>query len=193
MSLRGDMELPTDRVRARRIGLVADTHSAKSDGSDLPQAVLDALRDAELIVHLGDMGATGSLDRFATIAPVIATRGGHAVGSDPRIASEARVIEAGKISIGALFDLSASAPEIAIVEGRKLEFGSAPLAPILERIFGRSVDVVAFAATHLSLVVEHEGVLFVNPGSPNLPAENKGTIAMLHLEAGAPRAEIREV
>src|SRR5215510_9734805 len=90
------MELPTDRVRARRIGLVADTHSAKSDGSDLPQAVLDALRDAELIVHLGDMGATGSLDRFATIAPVIATRGGHAVGSDPRIASEARVIEAGR-------------------------------------------------------------------------------------------------
>ena len=36
------------------------------------------------------MGATGSLDRFATLAPVIATRGGHAVGSDPRIAVEAR-------------------------------------------------------------------------------------------------------
>jgi putative phosphoesterase len=186
------MELPTDRVRARRIGLVADTHSAKSDGSDLPQAVLDALRDAELIVHLGDMGATGSLDRFATIAPVIATRGGHAVGSDPRIASEARIIEAGKISIGALFDLCALAPEVTIV-GRKLELGGAPLAPILQRIFGRAVDVVAFAATHLSLVAEHEGVLFVNPGSPNLPAEDKGTIAMLLLEGSAPRAEIREV
>lgn len=187
------MEFPIDRVRARRIGLVSDTHSAKSDGSDLPQAVLDALRDAELIVHLGDMGATGSLDRFATIAPVIATRGQHAVGSDPRIAAEVRVIEAGKVSIGALFDLPTLAPEIAIVEGRKLEFGGKPLGPILERLFGRAVDVVAFGGTHLSLVVEHEGVLFVNPGSPNLPAEDKGTIAMLQLEAGAPRAEIRQI
>jgi uncharacterized protein len=187
------MELPIDRVRARRIGLVADTHSAKSDGSDLPQAVLDALRDAELIVHLGDMGATGSLDRFATIAPVIATRGGHAVGSDPRIAADARVIEAGKLAVGALFDLSALAPEIEIPDGRRLVFGADPLGPILERIFGRAVEVVAFAATHRALVVEHAGVLFVNPGSPNLPAEGKGTIAMLHLESGAPRAEIREI
>jgi len=187
------MDIPTDRVRARRIGLVADTHSAKSDGSDLPQAVLDALRDAELIVHLGDMGATGSLDRFATIAPVIATRGGHAVGSDPRIASGPRVIEAGKLSIGALFDLHALAPEISLADGSRLQFGPGPLAPILERIFGRTVGVVAFAATHRSIVTEYDGVLFVNPGSPNLPAEGKGTVVMLHLEAGPPRAEIREI
>ena len=76
--------IPVDRVTARRIGLVADTHSAKPDGSDLPDAVLAALQGVDLIVHLGDMGAVGALDRFASVAPVLATRGAHAVGDAMR-------------------------------------------------------------------------------------------------------------
>jgi putative phosphoesterase len=184
-------EIPVDRIVARRIGLVADTHSAKPDGSDIPDAVLDALRGVDAIVHLGDMGAVGALDRFATLAPVLATRGGHALGEDPRIARVARVIEAGGCTIGALFDLAGAHPGFTVTES--LAFPDGPLAPALTALFGRAVDVVAHAATHRSNVTRRDGVLFVNPGSPNLPSDGRGTVAILDLSGAEPAVEIREV
>jgi hypothetical protein len=180
-----------DRITARRIGFVADTHAAKPDGSDLPAAVLEALRGVDWIVHLGDMGAVGALDRFATVAPVLATRGGHAVGDDPRIAPFARVLEAGARSVGALFDLAAAGAGFEVSEA--LAFPPGPLAPVLAQLFGRPVDVVAFAATHRPFLAQHDGVVFVNPGSPNLPSAGPGTVAILDLGGAEPRAEIREV
>jgi putative phosphoesterase len=183
--------VPIDRITARRIGFVADTHGMQPDGSDLPAAVLDALRGVDWIVHLGDMGAVGALDRFATVAPVLATRGGHAVGDDRRIAPFARVLEAGARSIGALFDLAAAGAGFAVSEA--LTFPPGPIAPTLAALFGRPVDVVAFAATHRPLLARHDGVLFVNPGSPNLPSEGPGTVAILDLGGAEPVAEILQV
>jgi hypothetical protein len=185
--------IPTDRLDARRIGLVADTHSRAPDGSDLPSAVLDALRGVDLVIHLGDMGAVGALDRFATVAPVLATRGGHAIGADPRIAATARVVEAGRFALGALFELPKLAPEFRVTEDGTLLVPDGPLAPRLEALFGRRVDVVAFAATHAPFTSERDGVVFVNPGSPNLPAKPPGTVAIVDLSGARPRAEIREV
>lgn len=50
---------------------------------------------------------------------------------------------------------------------------------------------VAFGGTHRATEQEHEGVLFFNPGSPNLPVEGSpGAVAVLDLAAGAPRVEI---
>jgi putative phosphoesterase len=182
--------VPVDHVAARTIGLVADTHSRQRDGSDLPAAVLDALRGVDLILHLGDMGAVGALDRLAQVAPVLATRGGHAVGEDPRIAARARVVVAGGRRVGALFDLSAAGAGFTVTEsiGFPPESESA-----LARLFGAAVDVVAFAATHRPFLVRHQGVLYVNPGSPNLPAAGPGTVAVLDLSAPEPGAVIREV
>jgi putative phosphoesterase len=187
------MPVPTNRVDARRIGLVADTHSRAADGSDLPDAVLAALRGVDLVIHLGDMGAVGSLDRFASVAPVFATKGGHAVGSDARVAEVARVIEAGRFTVGALFELPRVAPEFQVKQDGTLVFPEGPIAPALERAFGRRVDVVAFAATHAPFVGERDGVLFVNPGSPNLPAKPPGTVAIVDLSAARPSAALREV
>jgi len=183
--------LPVDRVAARRIGLVADTHSVKPDGSDLPDAVLAALQGVDLILHLGDMGAVRALDRFASVAPVLATRGAHAMGEDPRIAPDRRVLEAGGHTIGALFDLAAAHSAFRI--GESLELPPGPLDPLLQTLFQRSVNVVAFAATHRPIVLRHEEVLFVNPGSPNLPAEGPGTVALIDLSGRKPSVEIRQI
>lgn len=60
-------------------------------------------------------------------------------------------------------------------------------------LFGRRVDVVAFAATHRPLLLRKDGVLFVNPGSPNLPAAGPGTVAISDLGHPEPRAEIRQI
>jgi len=184
-------EIPFERVAARKVGLVADTHSTKPDGSDVPDAVLVALRGVDLIVHLGDMGAAGALDRFATVAPVLATRGSHAVGDDSRIAPYARIVEANGHTLGALFDLTQAESSIRV--GEALELPAKPLRPLLHSVFGRDVDIVAFAATHRPLLLRKDGILFVNPGSPNLPAKGPGTVAILDLITPEPRVEIRSI
>src|SRR4029453_4839984 len=55
----------------RRVGFLADTHSAKADGSDLPDEVLAGVAGVDLVVHLGDIGRKGILDRLLGIAPVL--------------------------------------------------------------------------------------------------------------------------
>ena len=94
----------------RHIGFLADTHSRKADGSDLPQQALDAFEGVDLIVHLGDIGQKGILDRLAKIAPVLVPAGGNkgyvptnGVGDVTPI----KVIEAaGGSSVGLTFNLS---------------------------------------------------------------------------------------
>src|SRR2546421_11456273 len=90
----------------RRIGVIADNHSRTSDGADLPQPVLEAFNGVDLIVHCGDAGSWGTLDRLASIAPVIGVRGGHnGEGEDARISGETRVIDIGGARAGGVHDL----------------------------------------------------------------------------------------
>ena len=113
------------------------------------------------------------------------------MGEDPRIAPSARILEAGGYAIGALFDLAAAHDSIRV--GETLELPPGPPDRLLRVLFGRPVHVVAFAATHRPLVLHRQGVLFVNPGSPNLPAEGPGTVAIVDVSGSEPQAEIRQV
>ena len=72
---------------AAKIGVIADTHGCREDGSDLPEQVLDAFAGVDLIVHCGDIGNLAILDRLETVAPVLALRG----EADPPTA-DARVV-----------------------------------------------------------------------------------------------------
>jgi uncharacterized protein len=181
-------------VDGGRIGFLADTHCHKPDGSDLPTAVLDALRGVDLIIHLGDMGERWVLDRLEAIAPVLATRGGDDPQNDPR-QLPTRVIEAGGLMVGALFDLQAAG--IAAIAGERLTFPPQTLDAALHAAFGRRPDVVAFAATHRDVVAHHHGMLFVNPGSATLPAHPSpnglGTVALLDIRAAVATVEIVRV
>ncbi len=58
----------------------------------------------------------------------------------------------------------------------------------MTEIFGQSVDVVVYGATHQPFAEEREGVLFVNPGSPTY-AESK-SVAVLEIRDGKASAEI---
>ena len=172
-------DVPLTVISGHRIGFLADTHCHKPDQSDLPAVVLKALRGADLIVHLGDMGERWVLDRLQNVAPVLATRGADDPAEDPRIASPARVIEVGGLLIGALFDLAAAG--IGEPTDGRLTFSASPPSDALRATFGRAVDVVAFASTHRQMVGHYAGVLFVNPGSATLPAppDTSGTVAIL--------------
>ena len=58
------------------------------------------------------------------------------------------------------------------------------MSDCMEKLFGEKVDIVHFGMSHETMVEEHEGILFVNPGSPTWP-NNKvmlGTVATLDLD-----------
>lgn len=156
-----------------RIAVTSDTHCRAKDGSDLPKALLAAVGDADLIVHLGDLTSLGVLDRLERIAPVAAVRSLADRQKDPRIAERARVVERDGVRIGLVNALACLA-----------------LTPELETAFGGPVDVVLFGGTHREQLAVREGVLFVNPGSPTLPAGAGPTLATLDIEDGAVSADI---
>ena len=175
-----------------RIGLLADTHCHEPGASDLPDSVVQAFQGVDLVVHLGDMGHAAILARLAAVADVVATRGRDDPPEDHRIAPSTRVIEAGGLVVGAVFDLAAV--DLASVDGDRLDFRDGFSSELLCEAFGRRVDVVAFGATHRDVVALYRGVLLVNPGSPTLPARPRagtsGTAAVLDLRGGVATVEI---
>ncbi len=180
-----------DRTDAIHIGLIADSHSRKKGAVDLPQRVLDTLAGVDLILHLGDMGVVASLDRLAEVAPVLALRGAHAVGRHTNMVTGTRRIESGVHALGAVFDLAGCAPSVRVDPRLELDEEKSPAE--IASAFGGPVAVVASAMTHRPMVERRCDMLFVNPGSPTLPSEGEGTIAILDLSEPLPQARIETV
>jgi putative phosphoesterase len=177
------MPAPTlQSVDARRIGFLADTHWRAN--SELSQQLLDAFTGVDLIVHLGDVGQEGNLERLRAVAPVMVPKRG-----------QGHVIEAGGVRIGMVFDITK--PGVAVKVGEAgMEPPAEPMAEVLASKFGGDVAVVAFAGTHRQLKEEHAGVLFFNPGSPTLPSDrqsedDQGSVAVLEVAGG--KADVRLV
>jgi putative phosphoesterase len=165
-----------------KIGFLADTHSNKADGSDLPDAVLKAFTGCDCIVHLGDIGRKAILDRLASVAPVW-------IQSEDR---KGYVPLAGGATVKAIdgcgLTFNLAQPDKKITVGDTITFADAMDELLLKR-FKEDVSVVAFAATHAPYNAVHDGVLFVNPGSPTLPMIAPGTVAILTTGA-EPKAKI---
>lgn len=174
-----------------KIGLISDTHSAGS-GRDLPQAVLDSLKGAELILHCGDQECLGVLDCLETVAPVLAVRGYE----DPRepghrLADSTRVVQVEGVSVGMVHDIQWPATGITTSpDGAALCFPNGRVQDVLTRKFGQPVDIVVFGDTHEELICYYGGALFINPGSPTYPGRRHrpgalGTIGLLEIVNGA--------
>jgi predicted phosphodiesterase len=197
-------EVVVTRTAARRIAFLSDTHTRAPDGSDLPPALYESLHGVELIVHLGHVGNPGLLDRLSTIAETVACRTSldDATFKDRlarevesgRCAGYVRVIEAPGAAIGAVDDLCKRGVPLSLEKETRLAFPAVPTREVVASKFGRPVDVVAWANTHAPSILVREGVLFVNPGSPNYPGSwrkgGAGTFALLDLSSGSVEAEI---
>ena len=119
------------------IGVISDTH-----GILRPEAV-SALEGVDLIVHAGDIDVPVVLEGLEKIAPVHAVLG----NMDPRPLfsnlSDTAVVEVAGRSLYVLHDLY------------RLDLEPA----------AAGFDVVIFGHSHLPLIEDRDGVLFVNPGS----------------------------
>src|SRR5256885_6159867 len=164
----------------KRLGLIADNHSRTEDGADVPEAVLRAFEGVDLVLHLGDAGTWGTLDRLATVAPVIAVLGGqNGVGPDTRVGGPTRVERIDGLRVGMVHDLIGRGAASETLKA--LHFKGSP-RDALRTLLGGDIDVLAYAGTHDPRIAWADGMLLVNPGSPTLAVgREKGTLGHVAL------------
>lgn len=151
------------------IGVISDTHST------LHPRVLDIFKQArvERILHAGDVGDFEVIRQLNEIAAVTAVRGNvDRLGNVAQLPNEVRLLIDG-VSI-----------YMTHIGGRP-----ALWLPLL----GEPRPHMAICGhSHIALLEEMGGVLFLNPGAGGTQARFKRpqTIALLKTEAGAAQAEI---
>lgn len=178
-----------------RVGIISDTHLNDPE-TDLDPQIYAAFADVDLILHAGDIYATWVLDRLENVAPVLGAQA-YPDPTDPRL-ERRRVLELDGMKVALTHNIGF--PETAINSDRGLVFPEKPEArEILRRYFGEDdIDVVVWGDTHEELVLSHEGILFVNPGSPTYPGikhelNSPGTIAIMELDRGTASAQILQL
>jgi uncharacterized protein len=143
-----------NKLNVRVIGLISDTHGL------LREEAVQALRGVDLILHAGDVGDPAILKRLKTIAPVVAVRGNIDTAPWASELPLTAVVEAGPANFYVLHDVN--------------DLDLNPKAA--------GFHCVVSGHSHKPSHQEHDGVLYINPGSAgprrfNLPI----TLARLDL------------
>jgi putative phosphoesterase len=133
-----------------RIAVISDTHLPRGNRR-LPEACVERLRHAELILHAGDLVAGSVLEELEALGPPVRAVYGNVDEAAVRARLPAeRIVEAGGVRIAMLHDAGPAAGRLARLRRR---FPDA--------------DAVVFGHSHIPL---HEtgpdGLQIFNPGSP---------------------------
>ena len=119
------------------VGIISDTHGLLRAGA------VAALEGSDLIIHAGDIGDPRILDELEMIAPVVAVRGNMDNGNWAYALKRGEVIEIGPHMLYVLHDVSRLDLDPSVTHIRTI-------------IYGHS---------HRPVIQEHEGILYINPGS----------------------------
>jgi putative phosphoesterase len=151
-----------------RVVALADTHAPRR-WRGCPPAVAAHLRDADLILHAGDVCVPSVLDELAAYAPVRAVRGNND-GTDVAAwgAPEVLEFELAGLPVGMIHD---SGPAKGRLRRMRRRFPEARL--------------VVFGHSHIPLDEADEGLRIFNPGSPtDRRRQPHGTIGLLDIDDG---------
>ncbi|MEE9279838.1 MAG: YfcE family phosphodiesterase [Myxococcota bacterium] len=172
-----------------RIGLISDTHIPEAREDLWPQ-LFEAFRDADLILHAGDIHDLRVIDELSEVAPIYVARGNGDDGSGGRDAQpeDDRLRDAWSLELGG----------VAVGLTHVVPIPEMPPQLTLERAIGRLFperrpEVLIYGDTHVEAIDEIDGVLCINPGSPTYPHNlntQLGTIGFLEIEAGRASASI---
>lgn len=151
-----------------RVVALADTHAPRR-WRGCPPAVAAYLRDADLILHAGDVCVPSVLDELAAYAPVRAVSGNN---DGPDVAAwgapETQEFELAGLAVAMIHDSGPAKGRIARMRRRFPE-----------------ADLVVFGHSHIPLDERGDGIRILNPGSPtDRRRQPHGTIGILDVEDG---------
>ncbi len=146
----------------RLLGVISDTHGLLRPG------VFNALKDADRIIHAGDIGKPEVLSSLRAVAPVVGIRGNVDKGQWASALPESEVIEIEDILIYVVHDL-----------------GELDLDPS-----AAGFRAIISGHSHRPSMETRNGVLYLNPGSAGprrltFPA----SIALLHVRGECVKAK----
>jgi putative phosphoesterase len=158
-----------------RVAVISDTHLPRGRRR-LPDACLEQLRDADLILHAGDFSAPEVLDALEALGPPLAAVHGNTdeLGVCRRL-PPARIVDAGGARIALVHDAGPASGRLARLRRR---FPDA--------------DAVVFGHSHIPLHERDEaGFQIFNPGSPtDRRRQPHHTMGVAHVHDGAVRFEL---
>jgi len=132
-----------------RAVVLSDTHLRDGGTKRLPDAIYASLRDADVVLHCGDVVERGLLDELATFAPVHAVLGNNDV-TLRGVLPERLLVELAGVRVGMVHDSGATKGRVARVH----------------RMFP-DCDIVLFGHSHAPVDDEGlDGQRLFNPGSP---------------------------
>ena len=147
------------------IGLISDTH-IPDRARILPQNVIDAFSDADLILHAGDLTSPKVIEELEEIAPVIAVQGNMDRANGIQL-PKAQIIEAEDLRIG-------------VIHGEV--YPRADSDQLLYLAKEMNVDILVSGHSHQPKIEQKEGILLLNPGSPVVPRLADRTVMLLEVE-----------
>jgi uncharacterized protein len=158
------------------IAVISDTHMPRG-GRRLPDACVERIAAADLLLHAGDFSTLEVLSELEAIGPPVVGVQGNVDSADiRRLLPEERVVEADGCRIAMTHD---AGPRTGRLER-------------MRRRFGDRADVVVFGHSHLPLHEQApDGFQILNPGSPterrHAPAH---TMGLIRVASGLPRCEL---
>jgi hypothetical protein len=174
------------------IGIIGDTHYPEA--GPLWDEAYAAFHAVDMILHTGDLHVPDVLDWLEDRCgvPVLAVRGNgdDGGGGRPVCPEDSR--------LRPVQTLTVDGARIGVVHDATLP-ESPPhrtLEAIMDHHFGARVDVLVHGDTHVPAIEEKRGVLLVNPGSPTFPrnlTRRLGTVALVEISGGVPRAWVEQL
>jgi putative phosphoesterase len=155
------------------IAVLSDTHS--KDGHALAGRALDAVREADTVVHAGDFTTERALDAFHEVSERLLAVHGNA--DDPAVQDRlptARTLDAAGLTVAVTHRQRGGATGLELF-GRE-----------------RGADLVVSGHTHQPAVSETPAATLLNPGSHADPRGNPTAHAELYPMDGGARGEVRD-
>jgi uncharacterized protein len=131
--------------------VTGDTHLPRF-GTTLPGALVEGLKEADLVLHAGDLTATLVLELLSAFAPVEAVAGNNDPAALRSRLGVRRIVEVEGVRIGLTHGHAGT--------------GRRTLDRAISTFAEERLDAVAFGHSHVPLVERRDGVWLLNPGSP---------------------------